>query len=95
MAKIYDGTGLEIPNTISLSKREREFALRLLNKDTSLSVSDEEIISHLSNNSSILIKRNNCGLGSPLISFEGKVTPRELIISSIKSECINEKISAG
>ncbi|VXA80188.1 MULTISPECIES: hypothetical protein [Aeromonas] len=85
-----DENGLEIKPTVTLSKREREFALRLLNKDISLSVSDEDIISHLSNNSNILINRANCGLGSPLISFEGKVTPRELIISSIKSECINE-----
>ncbi|ENC9557999.1 hypothetical protein ACSZMY_11080 [Aeromonas hydrophila] len=90
MPTICDKNYLEIKHTISLSKREREFVLRLLNKDISLSVSDEDIISHLSNNSSILINRANCGLGSPLRSFEGKVAPRELIIKSIKSECISE-----
>lgn len=90
MPTIYDDSGLEIPLTISLSKREKEFSLRLLNKGVSLPVTDEEIISYLSNNSSILINRANCGLGSPLKNFEGKVAPRELIISSIKSECINE-----
>ncbi|WP_429019673.1 hypothetical protein [Aeromonas allosaccharophila] len=90
MPLIYDKSGLEIKPTIPLSKREKEFALRLLNKDASLSVTDEEIISYLSNNSSILINRANCGLGSPLKTFEGQLIPRELIISSIKSECINE-----
>ena len=54
MPIIYDKSGLEIKPTIPLSKREKEFALRLLNKDASLSVTDEEIISYLSNNSSIL-----------------------------------------
>ncbi|WP_439826041.1 hypothetical protein [Aeromonas caviae] len=90
MPTIYGENGLEIKHTISLSKREREFTLRLLNKDVSLSVTDEEIISYLSNNRSILINRANCGLGSPLKNFEGNIAPRELIISSIKSECINE-----
>ena len=90
MPTIYSENGLEIKPTISLSKREREFTLRLLNKGVSLPVTDEEIISYLSNNSSILINRANCGLGSPLKNFEGNIAPRELIISSIKSECINE-----
>lgn len=86
----YDESGLEIKPTISLSKREMEFSLRLLNEDVSLPVTDEKIISYLSNNSSILINRANCGLGSPLKRFEGKIAPRELIVNSIKSECINE-----
>lgn len=90
MPTIYGENGLEIKPTISLSKREREFTLRLLNKGVSLPVTDEEIISYLSNNSGILINRANCGLGSPLKNFEGNIPPRELIISSIKSECINE-----
>ncbi|MBL0513685.1 hypothetical protein [Aeromonas media] len=85
-----DENGLVIKPTISLSKREREFSLRLLKEDISLSVSDENIISHLSNNSSILINRANCELGSPLRSFEGKVAPRELIINSIRFECVSE-----
>ncbi|WP_349918608.1 hypothetical protein [Aeromonas veronii] len=90
MPTMYGENDLEIKPTISLSKREREFTLRLLKKDISLSVSDEDIIRHLSNNSSIVINRNNCGLGSPIKNFEGKTVPRELIIESIKSECVSE-----
>ncbi|HHQ4766359.1 TPA: hypothetical protein ACSP3S_002471 [Aeromonas veronii] len=90
MPEIYSNSGLEINPTISLSKREKEFVLRLLNKDVSLPVTVEEIIIYLSNNSSILINRANCGLGDPLNSFNGKVPPQDLIIKSIKSECINE-----
>ncbi len=94
MPTICENTDLEISPPISLSKREREFALRLLNKDIFLSVSDADIISHLSNNSSILIERANCEINSPLRSYEGKVAPLplELIINSIKHECINETI---
>ncbi|WP_270828623.1 hypothetical protein [Aeromonas sp. Y318-1] len=90
MSTIYDENVLEIKPTISLSKREREFVLRLLNEDVSLPVTDEEIISHLSNNISILTNRANCNLGSPLMRFEGDVAPRKSIIESIKSECISE-----
>ncbi|HAU4896995.1 TPA: hypothetical protein F3L05_04760 [Aeromonas hydrophila] len=90
MTKACDENGLEIPPPISLSKRERDFCLRLLNKDTSLPVSNDELITYLSNNSSILKKRVNCKLGSPLSTFDGKAVPPELIIESIKSECISE-----
>lgn len=90
MPTIYDENVLEIKPTIFLSKREREFVLRLLNEDVSSPVTDEEIISHLSNNISILTNRANCNIGSPLMCFEGDVAPRKSIIESIKSECINE-----
>lgn len=90
MPTIYDENVLEIKPTIFLSKRERVFVLRLLNKDVSLPVTDEEIISHLSNNISILTNRANCNIGSPLMCFEGDVAPRKSIIESIKSECISE-----
>ncbi|WP_139123881.1 MULTISPECIES: hypothetical protein [unclassified Aeromonas] len=90
MKRAYDENGQEIPPPMSLSKRERELALRLLKADISLSVSDEDIVSHLSNNSSVLIKRANCGLDSPLNSLMGQPASHELVIKSIKSECINE-----
>ncbi|WP_411685763.1 hypothetical protein, partial [Aeromonas caviae] len=70
--------------------RERELALRLLNAEISLSISDEDIVNHLSKNSSVLIKRANCGLDSPLNSLMGQPASHELVIKSIKSECINE-----
>ncbi|MEH8207740.1 hypothetical protein [Aeromonas veronii] len=90
MKGAYDENGQEIPPPMSLSKRERELALRLLNAEISLSISDEDIVNHLSKNSSVLIKRANCGLDSPLNSLMGQPASHELVIKSIKSECINE-----
>ena len=90
MKRAYDENGQEIPPSMSLSKRERELSLRLLNAEISLSISDEDLVSHLSNNCSIFIKRANCGIDSPLNSLGGKPASQELIIKSIKSECINE-----
>lgn len=90
MRMAYDENNKEISPHIPLSKREREFALRLLNADISLSISDEDIFSHLLNNISILQKRANCGLDLSLHSFIGNAAPQELIIKIIKSECISE-----
>ena len=90
MLTIYDDTGLKISPTISLSKRERELALRLLNKDISSPESDENIISQLSNNTNILINRANCGLGSPLGYLEWNIHPRESTVKTIKYECVSE-----
>lgn len=90
MLTIYDDTDLKISPTISLSKRERELALRLLNKDISSPESDENIISQLSNNKNILINRANCGLGSPLGYLEWNILPRESIVKIIKYECVSE-----
>ena len=90
MKRAHDENGQEISPPIYFSKRERELALRLLNAEISLSISDEDLVSHLSNNCSIFIKRANCGIDSPLNSLGGKPASQELIIKTIKSECINE-----
>lgn len=90
MSTTHDVNGLAIPSTISLSQREREFTLRLLNKEINSDIKNEALINHISNNIEILTNRANCDFLSPLRSVGGKLAPRKLIIESIKSECISE-----
>ncbi len=91
MSTTHNENGLAIPSTISLSQREREFILRLLNKEINSDIKNEALINHLSNNIKLLTDRANCDILSPLRCFEGKLVPGELIIEKIKSECISEK----
>lgn len=90
MVTVVGKNGLALPTHLSISKRERNFILRLLNKNVDLDVGDEELIDYLSNHKNLLVGRHSCGPVSPLRHFEGEKAPPELIIKSLKNEIIEE-----